>query len=194
MKYAVSLYVVVSIVWIVLTDFYVELLPIPPHMKPYVQTFKGALFVILSAVFMYIALKKHRQLKQMSESEKELLTLIHAMPDFVSFKDGQGRWLRVNDFGLKLYGLEHVDYKGKTDAELAEYTPHFREALLYCIDSDEEAWRAKTVTRAEESFPTPDGEMKTFDVIKVPLFHENGKRKGLVVIGRDITQQTEPPS
>lgn len=125
----------------------------------------------------------------MSESEKELLTLIHAMPDFVSFKDGQGRWLRVNDFGLKLYGLEHVDYKGKTDAELAEYTPHFREALLYCIDSDEEAWRAKTVTRAEESFPMPNGEMKTFDVIKVPLFHENGKRKGLVVIGRDITQQ-----
>ncbi|OOE00574.1 PAS domain-containing sensor histidine kinase [Anoxybacillus kestanbolensis] len=189
MKYIVFLYVVVSIAWIVLTDFYAERLSIPPHMKPYVQTFKGALFVILSAVFMYIALKKHRQLKQMSESEKELLTLIHAMPDFVSFKDGQGRWLRVNDFGLKLYGLEHVDYKGKTDAELAEYTPHFREALLYCIDSDEEAWRAKTVTRAEESFPMSNGEMKTFDVIKVPLFHENGKRKGLVVIGRDITQQ-----
>lgn len=88
MKYAVSLYVVVSIVWIVLTDFYVERSPIPPHMKPYVQTFKGALFVILSAVFMYIALKKHRALKQMTESEQELLTtLIHAMPDFVSFND-----------------------------------------------------------------------------------------------------------
>ncbi|WP_461201555.1 ATP-binding protein [Anoxybacillus sp. TBDG-1] len=189
MKYAVFAYVIVSIVWIILTDLYVEKLPIPPHIAPYVQTLKGSLFVILSAVFMYIALRKHRQLKQMAESEQELLTLIHAMPDFVSFKDGQGRWLKVNEFGLKLYGLEHVDYKGKTDAELAEYTPHFREALLYCIDSDEEAWQAKTVTRAEESFAMPNGEMKTFDVIKVPLFYENGKRKGLVVIGRDITQQ-----
>ncbi|MBB5354105.1 hypothetical protein HNR43_000060 [Anoxybacillus mongoliensis] len=189
MKYAISIYVIVSVAWIVLTDWYVEKLPIPQHIAPYVQTLKGSLFVILSAVFMYIALRKHRQLKQMEESEQELLTLIHAMPDFVSFKDGQGRWLRVNDFGLKLYGLEHVDYKGKTDAELAEYTPHFREALLYCIDSDEEAWQAKTVTRAEESFSMPNGEMKTFDVIKVPLFHGNGKRKGLVVIGRDITQQ-----
>ncbi|WP_183250393.1 ATP-binding protein [Anoxybacillus tengchongensis] len=189
MKYAVFAYVIVSIIWIILTDLYVEKLPIPPHIAPYVQTLKGSLFVILSAVFMYIALRKHRQLKQMAESEQELLTLIHAMPDFVSFKDGQGRWLRVNEFGLKLYGLEHVDYKGKTDAELAEYTPHFREALLYCIDSDEEAWQAKTVTRAEESFAMPNGEMKTFDVIKVPLFYENGKRKGLVVIGRDITQQ-----
>ncbi|MGJ7034169.1 ATP-binding protein [Anoxybacillus eryuanensis] len=189
MKYAIPIYVIVSVAWIVLTDWYVEKLPIPQHIAPYVQTLKGSLFVILSAVFMYIALRKHRQLKQMEESEQELLTLIHAMPDFVSFKDGQGRWLRVNDFGLKLYGLEHVDYKGKTDAELAEYTPHFREALLYCIDSDEEAWQAKTVTRAEESFSMPNGEMKTFDVIKVPLFYENGKRKGLVVIGRDITQQ-----
>ncbi|MED0656505.1 ATP-binding protein [Anoxybacillus ayderensis] len=189
MKYAIVIYVIVSTIWIVLTDFYVEKLPLPQQIVPYVQTFKGFMFVILSAVFMYIAFKKHRELKQMSESEQELLTLIHAMPDFVSFKDGQGRWLRVNEFGLKLYGLEHVDYKGKTDAELAEYTPHFREALLYCIDSDEEAWRAKTVTRAEESFSTPNGEVKTFDVIKVPLFYENGKRKGLVVIGRDITQQ-----
>lgn len=189
MKYAVFLYVIVSFAWIILTDLYVDKLPVPSHIAPYVQTLKGSLFVVLSAVFMYIALKKHRELKQMSESEKELLTLIHAMPDFVSFKDGQGRWLRVNEFGLKLYGLEHVDYKGKTDAELAEYTPHFREALLCCIDSDEEAWRAKTVTRADESFPMPNGEMKTFDVIKVPLFYENGKRKGLVVIGRDITQQ-----
>ncbi|MBE2909281.1 ATP-binding protein [Anoxybacillus flavithermus] len=189
MKYAVFLYVIVSFAWIILTDLYVDKLPVPSHIAPYVQTLKGSLFVVLSAVFMYIALKKHRALKQMSEREQELLTLIHAMPDFVSFKDGQGRWLRVNEFGLKLYGLEHVDYKGKTDAELAEYTPHFREALLYCIDSDEEAWRAKTVTRADESFPMPNGEMKTFDVIKVPLFYENGKRKGLVVIGRDITQQ-----
>ncbi|WP_297988844.1 ATP-binding protein [Anoxybacillus sp.] len=189
MKYAVSLYVIVSLAWIILTDLYVDKLPVPQHIAPYVQTVKGSLFVVLSAVFMYIALKKHRALKQMSEREKELLTLIHAMPDFVSFKDGQGRWLRVNEFGLKLYGLEHVDYKGKTDAELAEYTPHFREALLYCVHSDEETWRAKTVTRAEESFPMPNGEMKTFDVIKVPLFYENGKRKGLVVIGRDITQQ-----
>lgn len=189
MKYAVFLYVIVSFAWIILTDLYVDELPVPSHIAPYVQTLKGSLFVVLSAVFMYIALKKHRALKQMSEREQELLTLIHAMPDFVSFKDGQGRWLRVNEFGLKLYGLEHVDYKGKTDAELAEYTPHFREALLYCIDSDEEAWRAKTVTRADESFPMPNGEVKTFDVIKVPLFYENGKRKGLVVIGRDITQQ-----
>lgn len=77
MKYAVSLYVVVSIVWIVLTDFYVELLSIPPHMKPYVQTFKGALFVILSAVFMYIALKKTSPVKA-NERKRERIVNAHS--------------------------------------------------------------------------------------------------------------------
>ena len=36
--------------------------------------------------------------------------------------------------------------------------------------------------------PLPDGNFKTFDTIKVPLFNEDGSRKALVVIGRDITQ------
>jgi signal transduction histidine kinase len=35
----------------------------------------------------------------------------------------------------------------------------------------------------------PDGTNKIFDSIKVPLFFENGARKGLVVIGRDITEK-----
>jgi len=41
--------------------------------------------------------------------------------------------------------------------------------------------------------PRPDGTEKIFDTIKVPLFHEDGTREGLVIIGRDITtlRQTE---
>lgn len=57
MKYAVFLYVIVSFAWIILTDLYVDKLPVPSHIAPYVQTLKGSLFVVLSAVFMYIALK-----------------------------------------------------------------------------------------------------------------------------------------
>jgi two-component system sporulation sensor kinase A len=188
-KYIVPLYVFVSLCWITLTDLYISHLSLSQRTVMFIQMAKGWIFVALSAFFIYMALKNRQALKRMAESEQELLTLIHAMPDFVCFKDGQGRWLKVNEFGRKLYQLEHVDYKGKTDRELAEYSPYFKEAFLYCERSDEEAWKAKTITRSEESFPVPSGEVKTFDVIKVPLFYENGKRKGLVTIGRDITQQ-----
>lgn len=150
---------------------------------------KGGLFVLLSAFFLYRLMEKSKQLKKTAEDEQQLSTLINSMPDFVCFKDSEGRWLSVNDFGRKLYHLEDVDYYGKTDLDLGEIVPFFKEAFEYCVKTDEEAWRKATMTRAEESFMVPSGEIKTFDVIKVPLFDENGERKGLLTIGRDITQQ-----
>src|SRR5690606_22095051 len=88
----------------------------------------------------------------------------------------------------ELYTLENIDYSGKTDTELAELVPFFKEALLYCVKSDQEAWDAVVSTRCEESFAVPNGEVKTFDVIKVPFFDDDNNRKGLLTIGRDITQ------
>jgi two-component system sporulation sensor kinase A len=150
---------------------------------------KGGIFILLSTIFLYQMLTKSEQLQKTAENEQQLSTLINSMPDFVCFKDSEGRWLRVNDFGRRLYHLENVEYKGKTDRELGEIVPFFKEAFENCIESDKKAWEKRTLTRYEESFQTPDGEIKTFDVIKVPLFEENGERKGLLTIGRDITQQ-----
>ena len=121
------------------------------------------------------------------ENEERLRTLINAMPDIVCFKDGEGRWLEANDFDLRLFEIGHVEYKGKTDSELARYSDFYRDAFYTCEGSDEAAWRLGKTSREEEVIPKPDGSSLTFDVIKVPLFHPDGTRKGLVVIGRDIT-------
>ena len=132
--------------------------------------------------------RKHAA-QALRESEERLRTLIEAMPDFVCFKDSAGRWLEANEAGLRLFHLEAVPYRGKNDAELAEYQPFFREALLACADSDEATWRAGRVARGAEIVPQPAGEALVYDVIKVPLFTEEGGRKGLVVLGRDITER-----
>ncbi|MCX8054647.1 MAG: PAS domain-containing sensor histidine kinase [Ignavibacteria bacterium] len=124
----------------------------------------------------------------LQESELRLRTLINTIPDIITFKDGEGRWIITNDFNLKLFGLENVDYRGKTDAELAKYAPFYKDALEYCIFSDEKAWKAAKPIRGDEIIPTPDGESRIFDVIKIPII-ENGERKGLVVVGRDITDK-----
>jgi two-component system, sporulation sensor kinase A len=123
------------------------------------------------------------------EEENQLSTLLHSLPDFICFKDGEGRWLKVNQFGRQLYNLEDIDYQGKTDRDLGELVPFFKDAFDYCIDSDEQSWQSENVTRCEEGFYLPSGEFKTFDVIKVPLYHGDRSRKGLVIIGRDISQQ-----
>jgi len=126
----------------------------------------------------------------LQESELRLRTLINTIPDIITFKDGEGRWIITNDFNLKLFGLDNVDYRGKTDAELAKYTTFYEEALEFCIHSDELAWQAGKPSRGDEIIPTPDGGNRIFDVIKIPII-ENGERKGLVVVGRDITEKKE---
>ena len=124
-------------------------------------------------------------------SEARLRNLINAMPDIVCFKDAEGRWLVANDFDIALFGLEGVEYIGKTDAELAEYSPFYRQAFLACKDSDRLAWLQGTLLRCDEEIPRPDGSSKTFDVIKVPTYDDQGRPAGLIVVGRDVSERVQ---
>ncbi len=132
--------------------------------------------------------EKEKASEALRESESQLRTLVNSMPDMVSLKDGEGRWLEANSYNLRLFGLEGVDYRGKTDYDLAAYSPEYRDAFIACADSDEKAWAAGSMYRAEETVPQRGGPDLVFDVIKVPTFHSDGSRKELVVIARDITE------
>ena len=126
---------------------------------------------------------------KLHQSEELLRTLIEAIPDSIKFKDGEGRWLESNRSAREAFGLAHADCRGKTDRELAGMADAaYRSVLLSCHDSDEAAWRTDGVSRVEETVPLPDGRERHFDVIKKPLFDADGGRKGLVIIGRDISE------
>lgn len=135
------------------------------------------------------SMSSHRKSDGDDQLRGQLRGLFDAIPDAVWLKDGQGRWLAVNAPALKLFELEGVDYWGKDERELCEYSEKYREALLSCIDTDERAWKAGGLTHIAETLPLEDGTIGVYDLIKVPLFHEDGSRKGLVAIGRDITAQ-----
>lgn len=131
---------------------------------------------------------QRRMQNQLRTSEERLRTLINASPDFICFKDGEGRWLIANRSGLQLYQLEGKDYQGKTDAELAELAhPLYRDGFHACQASDEAAWRKGETLRTEEHVSLPDGGKRVFDVYKVPLFGPDGSRQALVTLGRDIS-------
>ncbi|WP_164002937.1 ATP-binding protein [Pyxidicoccus caerfyrddinensis] len=130
-----------------------------------------------------------RENEPLQYSEDHLRTLFNASPDAIFFKDGEGRWLAVNEAALKLFGLVGGEYQGKTDVELAGYSPFYREALLGCAETDRRAWAKGGLSRNEERIPTPNGTVYIYDVIKVPLFHPDGRRKGLVVLARNITDR-----
>ncbi len=115
--------------------------------------------------------------------------LFQHSPDIICFKDAQGRWLEANPADLQLFHLEGVDYRGKTDAELADFThPCYREAFLTCELTDRKTWERKEVARAIEQIKGPDGELIQLDTLKIPLFDAAHRPKGLLVIGRDVSQ------
>ncbi len=133
--------------------------------------------------------KKTEAEENLKNSEEQLRILINAMPDFVCFKDGKGRWLVANEYAINLFGLQGVDYFGKTDRELAEYNSFYREVFLQCEATDNIAWEQRVPNRTDKTIPRPDGTFMIFDSIKIPNFDTNGQPKGMVVVERDITER-----
>jgi PAS domain S-box-containing protein len=126
------------------------------------------------------------------ESEQRLSAFINSIPDIICYKDGNGKWLLANDADLELFCLNGVDYFGKTDIELSEYTNEiYKNAFITCMETDEEAWNKKSISNGTEIIPTVSGCKKVYDIYKVPVFYQNGERKGLAVIGRDISKLHE---
>ncbi|MFC6038732.1 ATP-binding protein [Paenisporosarcina macmurdoensis] len=188
------LYLIIGPIWFIGADYLLSVSKFSAEKVLFLHISKSLLFVFFTAILLFFLIRNLRNSKQIEEEKEKLSLLIDTMPDAISFKDGEGRWLQINKFGAQLFELEGVDYKGKTDREMAQYTEFYHDALIYCIDTDEEAWKAGKVSRCEEIIPLRDGSSKTFDAFKVPIFNDDGSRKGLVVIGRDITALKETES
>lgn len=125
------------------------------------------------------------------EQEELLRTLINSTPDIICFKDGEGRWLKANDAILTIYNLKEADYIMKTDEELAALIPSHKSAFETCMISDEICWQKAEINRSDEELISNEGTIKIYDIFKVPLFYEDGSRKGIIVWGRDVTERKQ---
>lgn len=134
-------------------------------------------------------LTESEKIKILLEKAERLQLVLDMIPDIICFKDGEGRWLEANKYDINLFQLHDVDYYGKKDSELANFSEFYHDAFLACEDSDEIAWKTSDISRGEEKILQPDGTVKIFDIIKIPFFYPDGTRKGLFVFGRDITTQ-----
>lgn len=160
-------------------------------------TFSGEMEVLRASLEQMVTLlgtryvELQQEAKLFSDSEERLRTLINSMPDIVCFKDGDGRWLEANNYNLKMFDLQGVEYRGKKDAELAAYSRLYSQELLGGEQNDEVVWATGGICRKDEVIVRPDGSTKTFDVIKVPIFDDQGCRKGLTVVGRDVSERKQ---
>jgi len=147
---------------------------------------------ISSLVAQIIVNNNRRQAKQaLRINEQRLRSLINSTPDYIVFKDAEGRWMEANTAAIDLFSISNICYQGKTDAELSVFTDAiYRSVFLGCEMSDKKAWESGSMIREEEVITNPiTGEVETFDTIKVPVVNPDGSKQGLVILGRNISKR-----
>lgn len=190
------LYLFISLIWIFIADHFLQKWGYISRSSSITHLLLDSLFVLVTAGMLYgliyRQISKERKAKELwQEREEQLRFLIDTIPDFVCYKDTEGRWVEANAYALEVFRLKGVRYKGKTDMELAQYSPFYRDALLFCYEMDQKVLQRNHPIHIEEYIPQPDGSTLVFDVVKVPTFYPDGRKKGLVVIGRNITERKE---
>jgi diguanylate cyclase (GGDEF)-like protein/PAS domain S-box-containing protein len=147
-------------------------------------------------MMLLVGRRLHQSMRQLLKTQASLLTanqrleaLVEAIPDAIFCKDGDGRWLITNEPAKQLFHLHDIDWQNKTEMELAALHPELRAAHETCLIDDEAAWQAKKLTFFSEVIVDDAGQRQEFEVRKMPTFDEQGQRRALVIIGRDITTQ-----
>lgn len=130
-------------------------------------------------------IKKLHLHQQLLEERNLLKTLINNIPDLIYIKDLNHNFLMVNDAQAKILGLASAkDAIGKSDLDFfppdSAISYHQSENILFDGVS-------KFVRQNDIVIDNPSGDRKIFDTYKGAYYNNFGKIKGLVGIGRDIT-------
>ena len=121
--------------------------------------------------------------------EPQLRLLIDLIEEFIVVKDGSGKWILANKKVIDLYCLGSVEYHGKTDLELAELIPEMGDKFIRNYTTDEWAWENGCSLKMEKSLMDQDGVENTWEVLKTPVFNDEGKRSHLIIVSRNITDR-----
>jgi PAS domain S-box-containing protein len=129
--------------------------------------------------------------KELKFRTQQLTGLVANSPDSICFKGENGEWVLANDAALSIFGLEGVDYQHKSNEELIALSKGVSDYLTDDLRTDDLAWEQKKLLKFETEIRKKDDEQITLEVVKLPLFHTTGERKGMVSIGRDVTSRKE---
>jgi two-component system sensor histidine kinase/response regulator len=132
---------------------------------------------------------ERRQAEQRLHEERRLLrTLMENLPEVIYLKDAKGRYLIDNAAHRQVLGAaSEEEVRGKT---VFDFFPA-EQAQIYADDDLQVLAAGKAVQNRLEVIPNGAGQPRQYDFTKVPLAEDNGRLRGLIGIGRDVTEQLE---
>ncbi len=207
-----AIYLLVGVVWILLSDKVIEWFIPDPHDLILASLFKGWFYVLSSAWLIYLLVhaatrqtahsnlqlsKANQQLAESTEEyrrlyqeyeEKETLlrALINSIPDLVFYKDPDSNYLGCNKAFEKFVAKSEADIIGKSDFDLFDQPVAESFRLM-----DQEMLSLHQSHSNEEYVTYPDGTVICLDTLKTPYYDDNGQVIGLIGICRDITSRKQ---
>ena len=151
----------------------------------------GLLVIALIVVSHFIEQRRRLAERVRRESEQRVRALVNSSPDLICLKDLDGRWLEANDAYLRLFHLSEVDYRGRTDDDLAPLTQDPWRSAMVNIGLAVHPGVGEAQARSELLLATPEGSNHVFDVLSAPVLDADGRPMGMVVLGRDITERKQ---
>lgn len=125
-----------------------------------------------------------RDVSEIKAVERQLLTLIENLPDFVVRLDKQARYLYVSPALTKAYGLLCDHFIGKTIVEAGLTGDMVSDITL--MDAALSCAREGILVMREMVFRHPSGD-RVFDIMYVPERDELGQVESVLSVARDIT-------
>jgi PAS domain S-box-containing protein len=121
-----------------------------------------------------------RDVTEMVDTQRRLMTLLDNLPDMVARFDREGRYLYVNPAVTKVFAMPAEHFHGKTIGALGlDHDGLLEGAVKRVIDEG-------VPNMLEASWQSPDGE-RCFEVRHVPELDDRGGIATVLGIARDIT-------
>lgn len=130
-------------------------------------------------------------LEQVNSENYILENILTSFMDLVYLKDREGNWVKVNDYTKELFAFNEFNWCRKKNDELAFLFPYYKDFFVNSNDTDEQTLENKEISKYEQRIWDFKGELRTFSVIKIPFYQQDGSRKSLLVMGKEITLDKE---
>ena len=121
------------------------------------------------------------------ESQATLRAVIDAMPVMINAKDRASRYIFMNSFQAKIYGITPEAAIGRTASELLD--PAYGD---YTEDLDRKVLETgESLPYFEEAYPDTSGTVHTWLTTKVPLWDAAGQVRGVATIALDLSDRKQ---
>jgi two-component system, cell cycle sensor histidine kinase and response regulator CckA len=180
----VALYMLIGVLWILFSDRVLIALVSDPHVMNHIQTYKGWLYVLVTALLLYTLIA--RMTVRQRQSEKRFKRVVENIPDMVAVFDTELKIRYLNSATLAAVGRPGPEILGKDAGAI--WPP---EICRVCLSALNESLDTRAVISREIDRSLNDGRHRHLLLTFVPISDKSGDVIEVLGICHDFSAQKE---